>query len=434
MNRAESAPTLAAAKKKLKVPVWAWVLIAIILVLALSAAIVLPLVLGGRSSTTFVSPTSSVQPTTTVVPDPFSMLPQNAVSFQLLVPAVDGLVKGASDVLRVEGSKVDFVLVGLNARTLYYTGDTTAGSISAASIVVGNNTLSTWANLASANSLLYREFDPSPGDWYYCAAAASPPLDCNPQTWADTTLAQPRFFVGAVWNGVSNTCLFSLQQLGAQKYGFSAQTDDVAFPALAVEIPTLSGIDDTAVVTMLGSSQTSFVTVAVVERFNNMLSYVTYLNTTTTPTLQTLKFDTKGETLVWADMTRDGEILVVLTTKRLLVYTRDTSNAQFDFVLQDTLVWSTSAIQPTQVAVSSVTEQKLWTIISTEAKRADIAQFDVSTQRFVASSQYSVTPAFVDNCSGPASIEWADNGARLFLNYSDNIGKYEVAYLLSSVL
>lgn len=419
-------------KRSVKVPAWGWVLIAISILVGISLAILLPILLI-KTTTPVVTP--SVSPTPSAASDPFSAIPANSVLFQHQVPVFDGLVKGASQVMQVVSEVVDFVLIGVNARTAYFSQNTQSGVISTASIVVGAATSSSWANVSTTNGLVYREYSPSEGDWYACFAGASPPLTCSVEMWPDDSIVNSRFFVGTIWNGVSDAMLFSLKAIDSETYGISVQTSAEALPQLTVPVPTLKGMTSEFVATLVYNTGQSFVTIGVVEQTTNVFSYATYLQTSTAPTLRTLKFDSIGEVLKWGVMSSDGQWLVILTTVRLLVYSRDTSSGQFDFALRDSITWPQSAFTPVQVAISEFNVvDTFYVVISTAEKQLKLAQVNKTQKRFVSDFMYSLTSSVLTNTSGPVSIVPTIANSRLFVNCSDDLGNYEVAIILLDVL
>jgi len=410
-------------KRTKKTPSWVWILVGIIAAIIVAVAVIVPLVLlKSPKPPVTVTPLSPTQPNIPV----FGNVTADAVTFQLALPALDGLSKGAISITEANYTnsitKVGYILVGDTSKTGYYVTTFSPPSISTPIILDNPSAITTWAS-SNSDTTIYL----SQPAYYSCVSnALTDTVPCQTITWPTVSdIANTNFLVTS-WQNVADTVMVSFVTNSNGAYNMTFQTP-VKSLNLAQTFPNLSAPLNTSIICMFGTAHQTYLSCGVAENFTNTINYITYTSSTSTNPLQTIKLDASNEALVYASMTYDGSWLIVLTNRRLILYHRTITATTLDFNVADSIYLkinigvATCAIDQSYDAKDT----KIWCSIGSDTNYTITLAIDIAKKSFLLATGRLVPAKFLSNTVGVMTLRYLPDTNSLFLLGSDAFGDYE---------
>lgn len=361
-------------KLSTRVPPWGWAVVVLGVVVVTAALIALPILF-----TRHPRPTVTATPTPTPTPSSTPQFPTvdpSAVRAQVTLPPSDGLSKAAYQVTAAQNHQLGLLACGQSSQSAFYVIDLADPAVSAPAVLLGPGTITSAANAyLNGGRMLAASADGTV--WSQCTGSlASATVACATVTWPSLSDLNPVLFAGSQWVGQPTDVVCALnaaQRLTVQNQAAVVCENTPALPGTAA--------DRTTTVYTTG---TTYVLFGVVNTANNSLNYVFY-NDPSAPvcsTLYTLPFDATAERLLFADLTYDGLLLLVLTSERVLCYGRPSGLATF--VVQDTFAWNGS--DATQCALDRLhavsAGGEVWCLLNSATSASLLVPFNLATQRF----------------------------------------------------
>lgn len=422
----------------LKVPRWGWVLIGFVAIIMITAAILVPIFLLNKKSNSSGPPTISFPVSTSSSPK-VPMVPPGNIIFQTEVPNNGGLVKSAVNITDVNESEIGFVEVGRNDRSVFYVTSLANGVVSNPVFLVSDSSFSTWVSVYGQQAV-YSQFPLSEDMYFNCSTSIDDKtVACSSITWKQVGLINQNFFLSTRWNQFNNVDItFSFSQEQGGQFILTVQDDLTVYTGLQRPLEGVSYPLEESIISMFGSYNQTYVTFGFAERLTNTIYYVTYLQDNSTRPVQKLVLDPTGESMVNAVSTNDSTRLVVLTSQRLLLYTRNLEEGVFDFSLADSYVLNTSQIVPITCAVDvsfdQTDAQELWCSVGGTRGVSLIISVNTSINMFDDGRARLVPTKKMKNTSGPMAVQLTGNNGKLFLVCSDNTGLGEMNLISTSTL
>lgn len=408
-----------------KIPAWGWAVIVLGVLLVAGVIIAVPIVVTRHQQHTAPSLTPSV--TVTVTPNVRPIFPtinSHAIVAQTAVPPADGLTKAAYQLTQVTSPHLGFLAVGLSSKSAFYVVDLSTGAVSAPSILVSPGSTTVNANaygpwmLATTDGI----------NWNKCIGDLDTATsNCSPISWPSPANLDLLNFAGTQWVGQPTDIIFSFdatRHITMQNESALVCVGTTALPGQGTILATFYTVNQT------------YALFGAVDGSSNTINYVVYnnLGDPDCNTLYTLNFDAAAERLVFADMNYNGQVLLVLTTQRLLIYTHGTPQAPF--VLKDTMGLDTglTASLCALDRLNTATTGEIWCVLSTDQPYSVILPFNLTANSFTLDQGRQVPVPTVPantylDAFGPSAIHFDPVSQKLFVLQSDSNGNADVVVI-----
>lgn len=400
------------------------VTLTIIFVLIVAAVgIVLVMILPTKTAP--IPTATTVIPTVTFPENPF--INPNSIIYQALVPNTDGTSPSLCNFLTSDSKSLSFVNIGTQFKTVFFSTSTSIPAvIGGPNDVLPTQDTSLWTSLQSLvpNNLVLS----SQTQWQKCTITNNA-SSCVIITWPNDSAIDKSFFLSSIWNNDPVMVSFQLDPalpIGLN-YRCTIQSAITEFTNLSQVVSGLTAPLSDSITVLLYTTGQNYLSFVVVQPFTSSVSYFTYFTTTNQTPPQSINIEPADGNVVYADMTNDGNWMIVLSLSSLYLFKRNVQNGVIDFLQSDTLRLDNSTTVFSSCALSRINALTMWCCIATNKGFSMIISVDLSNGRFKTNTFKKVLSQKLKTTQGQATmIAFSSTPNMIVEIVSDTFGHQEI--------